>query len=89
MAANFDGHDQNFNYLFTGDAFGGEPRVDPIEAGRDELALMQPMATTLSNAPATSRVFEMIRLLASVRCYKMTAGNPDSSVQRLEEVFAQ
>ena len=69
--------------------FGDPPAIEAIQAGRDELAIMQPMATTLSNAPATSRVFQMIRLLASVRCYKMTVGNPDTSVQRLEEVFSQ
>jgi hypothetical protein len=69
--------------------FADEPVIGAIQAGREELAQMQPMATTLSNAPATSRVFEMIRLLASVRCYKMAPGNPDTSVQRLEEVFSQ
>jgi hypothetical protein len=74
--------------VFLG-GFGDEPYIELIQPGRDELAMMQPMATTLSNAPASLRVFEMIRLLASVRCYKMTAGNPDQSVQRIEEVFAQ
>jgi hypothetical protein len=69
--------------------FDQQPRLDRITAGRDELALMQPMATTLSNAPATSRVFEMIRLLASVTCYRMTLGHPDQSVELLEEVFAR
>ena len=68
--------------------FAPEPSLEPVQAGRDELAMMQPMATTLSNAPATSRVFQMIRLLSSVRCYKMTVANPDRSVQQLEEVFA-
>ncbi len=68
--------------------FGSEPHLEAVQAGRDELAMMQPMATTLSNAPATSRVFQMIRLLATVRCYKMTVANPDRSVQQLEEVFA-
>lgn len=71
------------------EGFADEPHIENIQAGRDELAMMQPMATTLSNAPATSRVFEMIRLLASVRCYRMSPGSPDKSVQKLEEVFAQ
>ena len=72
--------------VFLG-GFSDEPRIESVPPGRDELALMQPMATTLSNAPATLRVFEMIRLLSSVRCYRMTLGNPDQSVQQIEEVF--
>jgi hypothetical protein len=68
--------------------FADEPSIEMVQAGRDELSQMQPMATTLSAAPPTARIFEMIRLLGSVRCYRMTAGNPDKTVQILEGVFS-
>lgn len=69
------------------EGFGDETRIEEIQPGRDELAMMQPMATTLSGAPPAMRVFEMIRLLGSVRCYRMTAANPDTTVSILEGVF--
>jgi len=69
------------------EGFGDETRIEQIQPGRDELAMMQPMATTLSGAPPAARVFEMIRLLGSVRCYRMTAANPDQTVSILEGVL--
>ena len=69
------------------EGFGAETRIERIQPGRDELAMMQPMATTLSGAPPAARVFEMIRLLGSVRCYRMTAANPDQTVSILEGVL--
>jgi hypothetical protein len=73
--------------IFLG-AFGGEARLELIQAGREELALMQPIATTLSNASASTRVFEMIRLLGSVSCYRLTAGTPDETVDVIENAFS-
>ncbi|MEA2569319.1 MAG: HPr Serine kinase C-terminal domain [Acidobacteriota bacterium] len=68
--------------------FGDEAHIESVQAGRDELSQMQPMATTLSAAPPAARVFEMIRLLGSVRCYRMTSGNPDKTIEILEGVFS-
>ena len=72
--------------VFLG-GFGTAPRIERIQAGREELGMMQPIATSIASAPGTSRVFEMIRLLGTVQCFKMTAGNPDQSIQLLEEAF--
>ncbi|MCU1227522.1 MAG: HprK-related kinase [Acidobacteria bacterium] len=69
------------------EGFADEARLERIQAGREELAMMQPMATTLSGAPPAMRVFEMIRLLGSVRCYRMTSANPDKTVSILEGEF--
>jgi hypothetical protein len=68
--------------------FSHEPSLQRVQAGRDELALMQPINSSLSNAPSTQRVFEMIRLLGSVDCYTMTPGPPDGSVELIENEFA-
>jgi hypothetical protein len=70
------------------DGFGDAPRIEQVQAGREQLAQMQPMATTLSNAPPASRVFEMIRLLGATQCYKMKCGNPDKTIELFEGVFA-
>ena len=66
--------------------FGEEPALERIQPGRDEVSAMQPIATTLSTAPAPARVFQMIQLLSSVVCYKMTAGTPDQTIDTLERV---
>jgi hypothetical protein len=67
--------------------FAGTPAMERVQPGRDELALMQPIASTLSNAPASARVFQMIRLLASVDCFVMQPGPPDSSVELIERTL--
>lgn len=58
MAANFDGHDQNANYLYTGDAFGGEnfvPHLNPTGLGHHPLDAIQRggLRATLSNTSGT------------------------------------
>jgi hypothetical protein len=68
--------------------FGPEPRLTPISAGREELAQMQPLATTTSGN-TTMKVFEMIRLLGSVVCNTLTAGDPDATANYIEEAIRQ
>jgi uncharacterized protein (DUF1501 family) len=58
MAVGFDGHDQNFNQLFTGDAFGGEsfvPHLNPPQAGHFPLDGIQrgKIKAQLSNTDGT------------------------------------
>ena len=65
--------------------FGREPELTSIAAGREELASLQPIASTLVSAPATRRVFEMIRLIQSAACYRLVAGDPDETARLLEK----
>lgn len=68
------------------EGFADEAAMERIAAGREEVAMMQPIATTLSTAPASARLFQMIQLLSSVLCYKMTAGTPDRTIDEFERV---
>jgi hypothetical protein len=61
--------------------------VDRVQPGRDEVAALQPIASSLVNVPVPMRVFEMIRLLSTVDCYRVTAGSPDDTAVALEDVI--
>jgi hypothetical protein len=66
--------------------FGPQATITKIEAGREELSQMQPLASSLV-AGATLRVFEMIRLLAATACYRLVAADPDETAVLVEEVL--
>ncbi len=70
------------------DGFAVRPALVATSAGRDELALMQPLASSLGQG-ATSCVFEMIRLLGATTCYRLQPGDPDETAALLEEVFTR
>jgi hypothetical protein len=67
--------------------FGEDCAVRPIAPGREELSQLQPLASSLSSGPAVQRVFEMVRLLGSVRVYSVTGGTPDQTAEATEEVL--
>lgn len=62
--------------------FGLRPELSSIRAGREELSAMQPIATAAGSA--TRRVFEMVRLIGSLQCYRLVAGDPDETARLLE-----
>jgi hypothetical protein len=70
---------------------GFEPKaaLAQIEPGREELAHLQPMASSLVGAPATRRVFEMVRLLSTARSYRLVCGAPDETAALVEEVLGK
>lgn len=68
-------------------SFRSQPQIAPIAAGRDELSLLQPIATSLSAASRTQRVFEMAKLLSSVNVYRLTPGGPDATADLVERTF--
>jgi hypothetical protein len=55
MSPAFDGHDQNFNFLFTGNPFGGENFVPHLNLGARPLDAIQKgrVRATLTNSGAT------------------------------------
>jgi hypothetical protein len=67
--------------------FAGEPRLQRIEPGREELAALQPAGSSLINAPAARRVFEMARLLSSARVYRLHPGGPDATADAVHHVL--
>jgi hypothetical protein len=69
--------------------FASKPALTKVEAGREELAQMQPLASSLAGGTATRSVFEMIRLLGSVACHRLVAGDPDETITLLEEAFTR
>ncbi|MGH9458180.1 MAG: hypothetical protein ACRD2J_11145, partial [Thermoanaerobaculia bacterium] len=71
------------------EGFGETARLESVQPGRDELAALQPLAASLVNQSPTQRVFEMIRILGGVTCWKLTAGDPDGTAELLEEKVTQ
>lgn len=64
--------------------FAQSPGLEEVAAGRDELARLQPFASSLVNAPAGRRVIELARMLAGVRAYRLSPGDPDATAALLE-----
>jgi hypothetical protein len=64
---------------------GERPELIRLEAGREEIASLQPFATSLTTRSATQRVFEMVRLISRVRAYGLNAGDPDETAVLIEE----
>lgn len=71
--------------LFFLSGFGPRPELCQIRAGREELSCLQPIASTLVSGQATQRVFEMIRMVGSLACYRLLAGDPDETARLLEK----
>jgi hypothetical protein len=65
--------------------FGQEPSLLELSAGREELAAMQPLRSSTSETNSMQCVFEMVRMLASARCYRLESGSPDATAQSIEE----
>lgn len=69
--------------------FASRSDLAAIEPGREELSQLQPLAASLTNRPATARVFEMIRMLGGVRVYRLEAGAPDDAAALVERVLGE
>jgi hypothetical protein len=67
--------------------FEPAPRLERIQPGRDEVAAMQPLASSMQGADAGRRMFEMMRLLGRAACYRLAPGPPDETAARLTEVL--
>jgi len=63
------------------DPFAPEPCLTRVETTRDELALLQPVVSSLVSAPRTQRVFQMARMLSSAIIYRLSPGNPDATAE--------
>jgi len=68
--------------------FAERPALDRILPGRREIVELQPLMSSFLNAAHSRRIFELTRLLASVKVYQLRPGEPDATAQYLEEEFA-
>jgi hypothetical protein len=66
----------------------GEPRLEQIVPGRDEVAALQPIAGSFINAAGTQRVFQLVALLAHAHVFALNPADPDRTAQFLEEAFS-
>ncbi len=71
------------------DGFESEPRIARVDAGRQELALLQPVVGSLVNAPRTQRVFEMARMLATACIFRLSPGAPDETAALVETTLEE
>jgi hypothetical protein len=64
--------------------FTERPRLERLTPGREHLADLPPMGSTLWGVPAALRVVQLLSLMARVPCYDLYSGPPDRSVELLE-----
>ena len=64
--------------------FGDVVGVERVEAGRDELAALQPVGSSFANAAATERVFQLVRMLGRSHVFRVRAGSPDDTAAAVE-----
>ena len=69
--------------------FGDAARLDRVEPGREELAALQPVASSFANAASTERVFQLVRLLSRAAVFHLRAGLPDDTAALVESVLAR
>lgn len=67
--------------------FEDSPRLERIQAGRDELSQMQPLASSVGGDGAGARVFAMLRLLGSTPCFTLSPAGPDETAIHIERIL--
>lgn len=69
------------------DQFASRPVLEEIAASTEDLARLQPVSSSLVNAPKAQRVFELGRMLSRARAFRLTPGDPDETAALLERTF--
>jgi hypothetical protein len=69
--------------------FAARPDLARIEPGRAEIAELQPLMSSFLNESHSRRVFDLVRLLAGTRVYRLHPGDPDETADYLEDAFAR
>jgi hypothetical protein len=69
------------------DRFAARPVLEEIAASTEDLARLQPVSSSLVNAPKAQRVFELGRMLSRARVFRLTPGDPDETAALLERTF--
>jgi len=69
------------------DPFASRPILDEIAASTEDIAHLQPVSSSLVNAPKAQRVFELGRMLSFARVFRLTPGDPDETAALVERTF--
>jgi len=69
------------------DGFAEKPAIRFVDPGRSEVGMLQTLYSSLSNAPAVQRTFELVRLLSRSRVAYLRLGDPDETALFLQEEF--
>ena len=69
------------------DPFEREPMMARNPAGRNDLSMLQPLSSSLVNAPRTQRVFELARMLAGCEVFRLSPANPDDTAALVERTL--
>ncbi len=63
--------------------FAEQPSLRRLEGGRDQIGAMQPVTSSLVNAPRGRRVLELARLIATTTILELSPGTPDDTADYL------
>ena len=64
-----------------------QPELIRIQPGREEISQLQPVVSSMVNAGRTRRVFELARMLSSIRTFRLAPGEPDATAAHVEEAL--
>ncbi len=67
--------------------FASRPGLDEIAASTEDIARLQPVSSSLVNAPRAQRVFELGRMLSFARVFRLAPGGPDETAALVEGTF--
>jgi hypothetical protein len=68
--------------------FAARPEIAPIAPTREELAELQPIVGSLVNASPARRVFEMTRMLARAKVFRLSpGGSPEATAEAVESAL--
>ena len=65
------------------DGFHSEPSLQRISPGREELALLQPVTSSLVNAPRGRRVLQLAHLVSTTAVFRLRLGQADDTAEFL------
>jgi len=75
-----------FAILFL-EPFASRPVLEPVGASTADIARLQPVSSSLVNAPKARRVFELGRMLAVSRVFRLAPGDPDDTAALVERTL--
>jgi hypothetical protein len=67
--------------------FEAAPRLEEIAVTRNEIARLQPVSSSLVNAPNGRRIVELARMLATSRVFRLAPGDPDETALLIEQTM--
>ena len=69
------------------DPFASHPVLNEIAASTEDIAHLQPVSSSLVNAPKAQRVFELGRMLSCARVFRLAPGDPDETAVLVERTI--